>query len=706
MDRDRVKVSPESLVDLLRLRAAERGHDIAFGFAAGDDGKTENLTYGELDEQARRVGSAIASQGFADQRILLAIPPGLDYVKGFFGCLYGGAVPVPSYTPRTKRTLDAQLSVVSNCAASAILAPKATRLTANRLLGDALNEGRLKWLDLEDLLAVAESDWQPPNLTDRSLCYLQYTSGSTGAPKGVRVRHTHVLRNLESLAAIIGPSASDHIVSWLPPFHDMGLVGGILTPLFTGIPATLLSPTAAISRPLRWLRAITASKATVTVAPNFAFDLCVREIREDQKAELDLSGLKVVFVGAEPVRAETLSRFARAFEACGFDYKSFYPCYGMAEATLIVSGGLPRAEPVVRPFDRAALQVGMARSRENRDLAAQELVGCGFPIDGTTIEIVDPDRRVPCDSSSIGEIWIAGPCVADGYWNRSKESNRTFRARLKDREPARFLRTGDLGFVADGELFVTGRLKDMIIIRGRNLFPEEIESCVGASHAALRPGAGAAFSIDLAGEESYAVVQEVKHRHRSEHIEVISAIRAAVAEAMEAEPGTIALVKPGAIPRTTSGKIKRSECRKALNDGSLAVIADWYRSRSSDLNALNGEPGFDAMLYGEVGRLLGVPVRLLDRSVPLSRLGIDSLKALQLVDFIGASFKIDIDETETVSLLDSVTLDQLSLLVSARTKLGSSISDDRKESNDLYELIDAMSDEEVTSMLNLLEQRG
>ncbi|MCA1644005.1 MAG: fatty acyl-AMP ligase [Chloroflexi bacterium] len=413
----------------------------------------------------------------------------------------------------------------------------------------------------EDIEACAE-DWRPPTLSSESLAILQYTSGSTGTPKGVMLTHANLLANSALIAWRYNHSTATRGVMWVPPYHDMGLVGGILQPVFGGFPVTLLSPLTVLQRPLRWLQAVSRTRATTSAGPLFGFELCVERITPEQRSALDLSSWRVAAVGAEPIRADVLDRFARAFEECGFRREAFVCSFGLAEATLMVTGGSLPAPPVVRAFDSGN--------------AARVLVGCGPSLPGQRVVVVDPDTRRPCSPGEVGEIWVAGPSVAAGYWGQPAATRQTFQAYLADSEDGPFLRTGDLGVLdAEQELFVTGRLKDLIILEGRKLYAEDLELCAGNSHAALSPERCAAFGVLVQGVERLAVAAEVRRANGqsdADRAAIVRAIQAALVAEHDIGADAVLLVRPGGLPRTTSAKLQRHACREALQAGTLALL--------------------------------------------------------------------------------------------------------------------------------------
>ncbi|HQU42998.1 MAG: fatty acyl-AMP ligase [Planctomycetia bacterium 21-64-5] len=571
---------PPTLVDLLQRRARQQGPKRAYTFLLDGEADEASISYAELDRQARAVAAWLQSRGLEGERALLLFPAGLEFIAAFFGCLYAGVVAVPAYPPRMNRSLDRIQVIAQNARAQVALTTQSVLDRVRPVLGQTPDLERLAWLDVESAPAQIEESWRNPGCTSTTLAFLQYTSGSTGTPKGVMLNHANLLHNCALISHAFEMTRSVSGVFWLPSYHDMGLVGGVLCPLYQGAPNIIMSPMSFLQRPFRWLQAISRYQATVSGGPNFAYDLCVRKITPEQRATLDLSSWGVAFNGAEPVRSDTLDRFAEMFEPCGFRREAFYPCYGLAEATLIVSGGLKAEPPVVRSFDAKALENRLIVDVPEADEGARRLVGSGQVLTDVEIVIADPEAMVRCGVGQVGEIWVRDPSVAQGYWHRPEETEHAFRACLRDTGEGPFLRTGDLGFFQDGELFVAGRLKDLIIIRGLNHYPHDIELTVEKSHTAVRPGSGAAFTIDVDDDARLVIVYEVERRQQSDLEEVFLAIRRDVGREHELLVDTIVLIKPGSIPKTSSGKIQRHACRGAFLQGALEEI-----ERSSSVTA-------------------------------------------------------------------------------------------------------------------------
>lgn len=589
IERSELLSDVSTLVELLRWRAKKQPEQIAYTFSLDGESNEINLTYADLDQKARNVAAHLQSKTCPGDRALLLYPPGLDYIAAFFGCLYANIIAVPAYPPRANRSLSRIQAIAANCQATVVLATDSTYSQVKQQLVDVAELADLHWLATDTIANNAISSWQEPKISVEEVAFLQYTSGSTGMPKGVMISHGNLMHNLQIIHQAFDHTCTSKGVIWLPPYHDMGLIGGILQPLYTGFSVILMSPFSFLQKPIRWLKAISNYQATSSGGPNFAYDLCVRKITPEQLETLDLTSWDVAFTGAEPIQPQILEQFATTFAPCGFRKEAFYPCYGLAEATLFVSGGKKADAPVVKPFPGD-------KQTQNGE---RTLISCGHSWLDQKIVIVNPETLQVCESGQEGEIWVYGSSIAQGYWQQPNATEFTFQAYLPDTGEGPFLRTGDLGLFCNGELFVTGRLKDLIIVDGRNHYPQDIEITVEQSNSDLRPSCSAAFSVEIDGAEKLVVVAEVERRlcnlqrnpeRRQNSLEpgfetqktqlfpvevVIKAIRGAITQHHDLPVFAVLLIKPGNIPKTSSGKIQRHACRTGFLTGELKPIASW-----------------------------------------------------------------------------------------------------------------------------------
>ena len=632
------------------------------------------FSYEELDRRARAIAADLLARGAFGQRALLLYPPGLDFVTGFFGCLYAGVVAVPMPTPRPSRSGRGRDRIVTAAqdaqARFALTTSRALGKTRERL-GEASELSAVEWIATDSIDDSRADAWREPALESETLAMLQYTSGSTSTPRGVMVTHRNLLHNQQLISfAAAAPSGSVG-VSWLPAFHDMGLIGGILHPIFLGGHGILFSPAAFLQKPVTWLKTMSKYRAHSSGAPDFAYDLCARSVTDAQKHGLDLSSWKVAFTGSEPIRAETLKRFTRTFASCGFDARMFLPCYGLAEATLFVTGRRHGDNPTFLPIDRHALGEGRLIT-SGPEVNGHQLVGCGRASDAISIRIIDPESRDPLIDGEVGEIWIRGDSVARGYWQRPAESEEFFHARTSAGEGP-YLRTGDLGVMHDGELFVTGRRKDLIIIRGQNHYPQDIEHTAEQAHESIRPSCVAAFGIDYDGEERLVVALEVEpdktNRDSAADIETVaSAVREAVSDKHEIEAHAVIALKSGAMPKTSSGKIQRRACRDAYLAGQLPLVGRSVLSPSAptgedltreELIASSEESRLRLLtqfLIRSLAGLAGITESSVRPGQAVVHLGADSLRIMQWIAGIesrfGAAVSLD-------SLTSGITFEEL-----------------------------------------------
>jgi len=546
-------------MEILRSRAGIQPTQLAYTFL--DDGINESgrFTYAELDARASDIAAHLSKHAKPGDRALLLYPQSLEFIASFLGCLYAGIIAIPAYPPRPNRG-GLRIHAIAADAQPVLALTTADLLERSRsLFSQADHPIEPSWIATDTIARGGGSEWQLPVTEAGQTAYLQYTSGSTSTPKGVMVTHGNLMHNLLDLDQGWKHSTESVLVTWLPTFHDMGLVYGVLEPLYRGFPCFMMPPLAFLQRPARWLQAISDRKATHSVGPNFAYDLCVRKIKPAEREKLNLSHWNTAVNGAEPVRRETLDRFTEMFAPVGFRPETFCPGYGLAENTLKATA--TRAGDLPKFYTASA------------DAGGPTFVGCGVGEAGTRVEIVNYETGTRCAPNEVGEIWIAGPSVTAGYWNRPEETAATFGAKLAGEEPTRFLRTGDLGFFADGALYVTGRIKDLIIIRGQNHYPQDIELTVERSHAALRPGCGAAFAVDIESEERLVIAQEIESSAAAgiDTEDLVETIRQNVSETHDIQVYSVVFLRAGEMPKTSSGKLQRRACRAAYLSGTLRL---------------------------------------------------------------------------------------------------------------------------------------
>ena len=574
----------QSLVHSLAELAKTIPDSVAYTFLLDGDSEELDITYGELDLKARAVAARLQKTLQHGDRAALVYEPSIEYIAALVGCFYAGIIAVPVYPPdpmRIQRTVTRLKAILSDSQANAILTgPEEQRRFASLLEANYI-------LDTTEIPTDEATSFQPVEITPDTLAFLQYTSGSTGTPKGVMLTHSNLMFNFEHIRKFDEDDAV--AVSWLPMYHDMGLIGLVLQALQSGRRTVLMSPLSFVKRPFHWLKAISKYRAYATSGPSFAYELCVQKISEEEMKQLDLSCWNLACNGAEPIRVDTMQRFSEKFAACGFKSEAFYPCYGLAEATLIVSGGEKADEPIIKHFDAKELDKNRVVEVAADDQNSRAIVGCGKSVDEQLISIVDPESHQVCAEGEVGEIWVQGPGVAQGYWDKKQESKETFNAYVSDTADGPFLRTGDLGFLQGEELFVTGRIKDLIIIRGRNHYPQDIERTVENCHKSLRRDHGAAFAIDVNGEEKLVVVQGVVRPQKLDLDNLFSEIKASLLHEHELSPHSIVLVKCGEIPRTSSGKIQRRGCKQLFENSDLEVVAQWTQGQESSAGK-NGQP--------------------------------------------------------------------------------------------------------------------
>ncbi|MGB5772601.1 MAG: AMP-binding protein [Crocosphaera sp.] len=648
-----------TLVDLLRDRSLQQPDTQTYTYLHEGETEALSLTYAILEQQVKAIAAHLQSLEAKGERVLLLYPPGMDFIAGFFGCLYAGAIAIPAYPPKPNQDLSRLEAIATDAQAKFVLtiSPLVPYLKGRFTESPILAAVQL--LDTNSIIKEPRADWKEPDINGDTLAFLQYTSGSTGKPKGVMITHNNILQNLAMGVEAAEITPQSQTVTWLPFGHNTGLVVGVIQPLYGNFPVKIMSPLDFLQKPSRWLMAISRYQATQSLAPNFAYDLASFYTTPQEREMLDLSSWELAVSGAEPIRAETLERFAKTFAPSGFRWQAFSSGYGMAESVVGISLGDKNKPPVILNIDKGELIQNRVSVRDDEDENTQKIVGCGAAGSDQKIMIVNPDTLTQCTLNQIGEIWVSGPSVAPGYWNRPDATEEAFKGYLKDTGEGPFLRTGDLGFILDDQLFVTGRLKDLIIIRGANHYPQDIELTVERSHQALRPSCGAAFSVELDSEERLVIVQEVQETalEKLDVDEVASAIRQAVSQQHQLQVYGILLLKPGTIPKTSSNKIQRHACQVGFLEESLDVVG---KSIQEDVNLrekqvfldrntlLNTPPEkrqglIQAHLQTLIANVLKVDSSELDWAKPLTSMGLDSLTVVELSDLLqeslGTSFQ-------------------------------------------------------------------
>lgn len=646
-----------SLVEILQARIIEQPNKTAYIFLKDGEQPDGQLTYQELDREARKIALYCRSLVTSGERALLLYPPGLEFVAAFFGCLYAGIVAIPVYPPQRNQKLSRLLSIIQDSQASVVLTTTSVKEDWQQRWQSEPMLARLGWI-ATDRLDFNPQDWLPKPPKPKQLAMLQYTSGSSGKPKGVMVSHGNLIHNLQMIHACFGHNRDTLGVSWLPHYHDMGLIGGVLQSVYGGFLVMLMPPVAFIRKPIRWLQVISRYRITASGGPNFAYDLCVSKIKPEQLAELDLSSWQLAFTGSEPIRAETLNGFANTFASCGFRREALNPGYGLAESTLFVSGILPRSAPTIKWVEAEALAENKIVDAIAESQGSRPLVSCGRSWSEQKILIVDPKSCQVLSERQVGEIWVRGDSVALGYWNNPQQTQEHFQACLADGSGS-CLRTGDLGFLLAGELFVTGRLKDAIIIRGRNHYPQDIELTVQKSHPALSSDCGAVFLAAIEDQERLIVVQEVE-RSQIKNLNVPEIVQQ-ITQAVFIEHGlsvdAIALIKTGSIPKTSSGKIQRRACQDAYLAGELKIVGEWQLPVSgnsdrdleialeADLTAPLTEDAITNWLKKWLAIRRAIAVELISNDAAFTDYGIDSVMAIELTQDLEDWLQCSLDLT-------------------------------------------------------------
>lgn len=633
----------ESLVEIIGKRSLIQPDDVVYRYLGDGVTETESFTFKEIDRVACSIAAELSKRLSKGDRVVLLFPQGLKYVAALYGCFYGGFIAIPAYPPRRNRKMDRVKSIIEDSGATAGLVTEDVYKTIERNFAEDDNLKGLEWFKYENI-----SNHPNPAPVDTlpkpdDVAFIQYTSGSTGNPKGVMITHKNIIYNSEFIRRSFGFEENTIGVNWLPIFHDMGLVGGIFQAAYLGLVNIGMPPVAFLKNPLNWFKAIDRYKATTGGGPNFGYDYCVQKIKPEEVKGLDLSSIKNFYCGGEPVRKKTFEDFHAAFSQAKVRSNQMFAVYGMAETTLIVTGKDPASEPSYLRVDQEALSKNrlVIVSPEEKGI---DLVSNGHVWMDTKVTIVNSDTFEELDENTIGEVWISGPTVAKGYWNKPEETQRTFNAFTKGGSGP-WLRSGDLGFLYKGELYITGRLKDLIIIRGVNYYPNDIEYSVQQVHEAFKPNSGAAFSIVKDGIEKLVIVQELERAYlrNTDYDELMSLIRKTVADEFEMEVYAIVLIRTGSIPLTSSGKIQRRQTRYEYLTGKLNVVASWQLDKETinDTPVSYTKPSEESIktwLVQWIMKNQHFKREEIDFNTPITSYGIDSLAAVTLEQEISAQF--------------------------------------------------------------------
>ncbi|MFT6271071.1 MAG: acyl-CoA synthetase (AMP-forming)/AMP-acid ligase II/acyl carrier protein [Alphaproteobacteria bacterium] len=659
----------KNLIEILQSRAKETPAKIIYRYVSDENIEPLTLTYTELDKEARIIAAKLLLHCKKGERVLMLYPSGLAFIKAFWGCLYAGVIAVPASPPRRNQKPYGLKSIINDADIQMVLSTKQYYHLTKRQFETDDDLKQLHWLKTDDAL--------PPKLADiatvygdQDIAFLQYTSGSTGDPKGVIITHKNIMSNMEVIKLSFGHNEQSVGCSWLPHFHDMGLIGGVLQPLYVGFTVTLLSPTYFLQKPIRWLQIISLYGATTSGGPNFAYDLCVKHTQPKELESLDLSRWQVAFNGAEPVRATSLASFNKKFGPYGFNPASHYPCYGMAETTLLISGGHHLLPPKILTIDRVSLQNGMINVTDEGDHSLA-IVSNGTCRSDHKLMIVAPGTQQRLKEGLVGEVLVKGSSVALGYWNKPEQTQAIFNAfgQNNNAVDGQYFRTGDLGFVQDGELYICGREKDIVIVRGCNYYPQDIEHEIASANPALADNASAVFSVLVGHDEKLVLVQEIKRTQlRSlDVLEVFTSVQNKMAEVFELQFHDIVLLKPGRFLKTSSGKINRQANKKAYESCEFGILGSWqdlnmqssgndielerfcneYYATISDENALGYIKG---CIRYEISKLLNINDNLIDTTRPLMSLGADSLELTRFRSLLNEHFQFNVTIESLIEL--------------------------------------------------------
>ncbi len=634
----------DTYIEVIKNRTLQKPDHIVFRFLNDGVTESESLTYIELETRSKALGASMQEYGEKGDRVLLLFPAGLDYIASIFSCFYSGFIAVPAYPPRRNQKIHRLKSIIEDSKAKICILSHKVYETIERNFSEDPDLQNINWIIYEDIKDDNYKNFKEPLIKEDDIALIQYTSGSTGSPKGVMLTQLNLLYNSEYIRQAFDFNENSVGVNWLPIFHDMGLIGGVLQAAYLGVQNVGMPPTAFLKSPYNWLKAMEKYKGTTGGGPNFGFDYCLEKISDEQKQELDLKTVRTFYCGSEPVRKHTMIEFSKQF---GIEERQMYPVYGMAETTLIASGGYQTEDPKYLSLKSDYLSKEIIEVAENTNEKVTELVGCGHTWMETEIIIVKPETFEKLDENTIGEIWIKGPTVAKGYWNKPEETERSFNAFTTNTNEGPFLRTGDMGFLREKELYITGRLKDLIIVRGRNYYPNDLEFTIQNCHDDFRNNGVAVISVLKNGEEKLVVVQELERTalRKDNHDELISLIRKVISEEYELDVYAVCLIRTGSIPLTSSGKIQRRQTKYDYLNNDLNIVKQWSRDEEisiedNDLKDFK-EPSEEAIkewLINWIMRNHQFRRDEIDLDKSIMSYGVDSLSAVTLEQEISEKF--------------------------------------------------------------------
>ena len=635
--------SVNTIIDIAEFQANTQPEKTAFSILGDGENISHNISFGELAWFARSFAVRLQQENFSGQVALLIYPTSIEFIIAFLGCLYAGIIAVPAYPPdpmRIDRPLKRLKTIIHDSKPTICM----TSVELQNILQSLLNKKELpsmNWISTDSIDTVSGNTWKYPEINKDSIAYLQYTSGSTQRPRGVTISHQQTLANLELGKKLNNFSKESRIVGWVPLYHDLGLIAYVIGTLYNGCHCYLMSPHHFLQKPFRWLQAISQFRGTHNAAPPFGYELCVKKTNPDNRKTLDLSCWTVAGIGAEKVYRQTIERFSTVFQDAGFNQQSFFPTYGMAEAVLYISGGKSPsyASPMVNPVE---------------DKNSQLITGCGNTDENHRIIIVDLVSKKQCKQGTTGEIWVKGPGVANGYYRKTQETRETFQAFLSDTGEGPFLRTGDLGFIHNNNLFVSGRLKDLIIVKGQNYYPEDIEFSLKNIHSQLKPGSIAAFSVEESDGEKTIIVCEIKPDTQKDHYKYITlSIKDHVLNIYGILPDKIILIPSGSLSKTSSGKVQRQYCKHLFQSKQLCIDYQWESSGQSteiSMTPLSDQLDHSQNLFEgiyqqvviQVKEMASIPEQDIHEKMTFQELGLDSFGFSQLINNIETVFGVKI----------------------------------------------------------------